>query len=479
MLIFLPLIAFSQDVNKQGIVSIKAQFTDRFLLDNGYNSAIVGQAVPVATYEQRVSNFIRSRVGFEYFLKKKFYFRLDLQHVNFFGLYPPLFQVNKADNEMVYQAYGELYFNEFFTFKAGKMPLKFGNGRILGERDWLPYGLTHNVVMLSYSSAFDFSLGTTYDLHNPLKVKDSMHEDAIMQFLLLESHIGNMTVNFLALNIFLPEVEYLYIPSADLLEKVNFNFVNQQTIGAYVDIGTRPVIIEAEAYYQMGRNPSDWITVDSLAQAGMTLEEFNNSHGTELSAGSSLGRKINAYMYSLKVSYVQEKISISAGYDYLSGDSYLQNAIDRNNVINAFTPLWGDFHKFYGSMDYFYANSWTDKYASQAVGLKDFYIILSGKLGKLDVSIASHYFDKAGSGYFLQNAEYHKLTSLGLEADLTLRYPLLKDRAGVFVAFSGMKPTASLIALENADQGQGKNFFYAIWFGINFRSLVYQLVNKQ
>ena len=70
------------------------------------------------------------------------------------------------------------------------------------------------------------------------------------------------------------------------------------------------------------------------------------------------GREVSALMGSVQVAYAFDKTwGVVASFDYLSGDK------GNGDKFKAFDPLYGTHHKFYGSMDYFYANLFVNGYA--------------------------------------------------------------------------------------------------------------------
>ena len=90
---------------------------------------------------------------------------------------------------------------------------------------------------------------------------------------------------------------------------------------------------------------------------------------------------IAAYMWAIKGAYaINQQVSLSAGLDYLSGQ-------DDSDKITAFNPLYGTHHKFYGTMDYFFALAYPsyglfDKHASLILKPND----------KLTLDLTYHYF---------------------------------------------------------------------------------------
>jgi len=75
------------------------------------------------------------------------------------------------------------------------------------------------------------------------------------------------------------------------------------------------------------------------------------------------GIKMNAYMYTVSATYLKGRISITPGYDVLSGNDI------NTETDEKFDPLYGTPHRHWGYMDYFYAGT-----SSPSGGLKNPYL---------------------------------------------------------------------------------------------------------
>ncbi len=121
------------------------------------------------------------------------------------------------------------------------------------------------------------------------------------------------------------------------------------------------------------------------------------------------GGKMNAYMYTVSATYMKGKISITPGYDVLSGDD-ASTATDEK-----FDPLYGTPHRHWGYMDYFYAGT-----SSPAGGLKNAYLNVKYALSAFTagVNFSLFYLDenmKKADGSYIDK-------SLGNELDVVLNY---------------------------------------------------------
>jgi Alginate export len=89
----------------------------------------------------------------------------------------------------------------------------------------------------------------------------------------------------------------------------------------------------------------------------------------------------SAYHYTLAVTYQKEKMSITPGYDVLSGNN-TNTAEDEK-----FDPLYGTPHKHWGYMDYFYAGT-----GSPAGGLNNAYLKIKYTSNAITLGLDLHHF---------------------------------------------------------------------------------------
>ena len=139
-----------------------------------------------------------------------------------------------------------------------------------------------------------------------------------------------------------------------------------------------------------------------------------------------------------------KKITLHAAYDYLSGNG------ENSTKENAFDPLYGTHHKFYGSMDYF-----TGK---QNLGLQD---IQAGITARVSPKVSLQ-----GTYHYLLTAE--KVAEdlgkgLGHEIDLQLTAKLMKD-VTLMAGYSFMCGTESMDVVKG---GYHKSWQDWAWISLN------------
>ncbi len=138
----------------------------------------------------------------------------------------------------------------------------------------------------------------------------------------------------------------------------------------------------------------------------------------------------NAYHYTVSATYQKGKISVTPGYDVLSGNDATTSEDEK------FDPLYGTPHKHWGYMDYFYVGT-----GSPAGGLKNPYLKLKYGGNALAAGVDFHLFSidkdmKKADGTFIDK-------KLGNELDFMLNYNMNKF-TNIELGYSIMNATNSM-----------------------------------
>lgn len=138
----------------------------------------------------------------------------------------------------------------------------------------------------------------------------------------------------------------------------------------------------------------------------------------------------SAYHFTAAVTYQKGKISVTPGYDILSGND-ATTATDEK-----FDPLYGTPHKHWGYMDYFYVGT-----GSPAGGLKNSYLKFKYTGNTLTAGVDFHLFSidkdmKKANGTFIDK-------KLGNELDFIVNYNMNKF-TNIELGYSMMKATSSM-----------------------------------
>jgi len=313
--------------------------------------------------------------------------------------------------------------------KIGRQQLAYDDQRLLGGLDWLQQGRRHDAAVLKIESS-KFALHTGFAFNQNKEAASGTKYNGTpagaypgnsnggthykgLEYLHAQRKLKSGSVSFLFL--------------ADQFNKYHNDVINnvttkvwdngswtRATTGLHATNSFKKLNLTASAYYQFGKN-------------------YN---GSEMSG--ALLSVVGLYNFS-------KNFTAGAGYDYTTG-----GAKDGKN--NAFDPLYGTPHKFWGLMDYFYvASGFGNK------GLSNIYLKSKLKAGKsLVVALDVHKFASATD---ITDASGKKLNrNFGTEADLVLNYPLTKY-IGFEAGYSHFWSTATLTApsVKNVANAQSNN----------------------
>lgn len=327
------------------------------------------------------------------------------------------------------QAWVQLRANNGLFAKIGRQELSYDDERVIGSDDWSMAPFTHDVLkmgwergghrlhaLLAYNqNAESVNGGTEYrNGDKPYRTMEALwyHYDA--------SRIP-FGASLLFVNMGLQS-------QLDSDPKATFQ---QQMLGTYLTYAPEKWKAEGSFYYQMGR--------------------------------SEYRAKISAWMISLKGEYYPtSQWSLNAGYDYLSGDPHYvvpeegSLGLIRHETINGFSPVYGEHHKFYGAMDFFYVSTY---YGGFSPGLQNAYVGFEyAPITQLTLDATYHYFATA------TKFEHHSRT-LGHELELSLSYKPL-DMLTISAGYSFMHGTETMEYLKRVNTD--RNLHWA-WLSLTVR----------
>lgn len=314
--------------------------------------------------------------------------------------------------------------------QMGRQVLAYDDERIIGSNDWSMASLSHDVLRLGYEgyghkahvilafnqNAENVSGGTYYSNGaQPYKLMHTLwyHYDVPkipLGVSLLFMNIGMQGGDENGLGANAPKNRY------------------QQLVGGFLSF--KPGILKAEAsyYHQMGRNE-------------------NNA-------------KIDAWMASIKTQLqISKKVGIVTGYDYLSGDDFFyvrsknKVGLPRHEVLRGFNPVYGSHHKFYGMMDFFYVQSFSDDFSP---GLQNLYAGATySPIKNLDLKATYHYMAITTK---LKELDM----TLGHDIDIEASYQFMKD-VQLSLGFSYMVGTVTMQRLKRVDESENLKWG---WFSL-------------
>ena len=362
-LLAIPTMMWAQDENE---INVDAQVRARAEYRNGYQQLRPEGAQPAFFINER------ARLGVGYQRGDGLSAKLSVQQVSVWGKYQ---QIEKSGDIMMNEAWGQLRFGENFFAKLGRQILSYDDERLFGELDWNVAGRSHDALKLGYENdmhKLHLILAYSQEEERLLGTKYSHTGQPYKHMQTLWYHYGNEEKPF-GISALFSNLGWEHNPSAE----GDARFM--QTLGAYVTYRPEKFDLQASVYYQTGKQ---YVTYN----------------------------KISAWMASVNAGFMpNEQWKFNLGYDYLSGED------GKGDTYNAFDPLYGTHHKFYGAMDYFYVTG------HRTLGLQDIQLgVTFTPTEKLAL--------KANGHYFLDGVKVDgKDQGLGAEVDLQLDYELMKD----------------------------------------------------
>lgn len=328
----------------------------------------------------------------------------------------------------LYEAWAQLTAKNGLFVKMGRQVLSYDDERIIGANDWAMAANSHDVLKFGYEgyghkvhAIFGFNQNAESITGGSLYTGDSykMMHTLWYHYDVPKIPIG---VSVLFMNIAMQGDEYNSDHYTDPRNRY------QQLVGGYLSYKPGRLSTEASYYHQLGRNEKNV--------------------------------KIDAWMASIRLRYqISRKLGVVTGYDYLSGDDYfvLRSkgglGLPQHKVFKFFNPIYGSHHKFYGMMDFFYVQAFSDTFSP---GLQNFYAGTSySPIKGLNMMARYHYLAMATS---LKDVS----KTLGHCIDFEASYQVLKD-AKVSLGFSYMASSETMERLKRVEENEDLKW---AWFSL-------------
>jgi len=359
--------------NKENEFSMGAQLRPRAEYRNG--------AIAPHADGADVAGFVTNRARLSMNYKRS---NLDLgfsaQNVGVWGQDQQI--VNLPGRFMLNEAWANLNLGDGFFMKLGRQTLSYDDERVLGAMDWNVSGRSHDALKLGYEDKQNKLHAIFAFNQNGENVSGTYYAAGAQPYKTMQTlwyqHIGSKMFNtsFLLMNLGL---ETGTAPKSDV------NYL--QTFGTNLSYQPTGFQFYGTIYLQTGKTVA--------------------------------GKDVSAYMGSINASYlVNPAWKITLASDYLSG-----NDGKDANKYKAFNPLYGTHHKFYGTMDYFYAG--TSFINGLNPGLWDNQLGLTFKTSpKVTLALAYHHFQTTTDVYA---GGVKQTRSLGSEWDFQLTWNVMKD----------------------------------------------------
>ncbi len=367
-------LAFAQHEHEIGTFSVKGQLRPRAEYRHGALYPIGENYKPTSF----ISNRARLNLGYNNgFLSMGF----GAQDVSVWGERPQIEGYPRTTG--INEAWAKIGSNGYFA-QMGRQQLTYDDDRILGTLDWNQAGRFHDALKLGYEDqTHKLHLILAYNQHGQQVNAGTYYAGGqpykTMQTAWYKYDAGALNASFLLMNL-----GFEGGTAGSIDEPSVAKTRNMQTLGANVNYKINDLGLFGSVYYQTGKTKA------------------NND--------------VSAYMFAAKAQYaITSNFSAALGIDYLSGQK------KDSEKVTSFDPLYGTHHKFYGTMDYFYASAFGNK------GLSDIYASLIFKpVNKLTVDLTYHNFTSAQYIYendVIQDPAVMN-SGLGSEFDLTLTYPI-------------------------------------------------------
>ncbi len=358
----------------------------------------------------------RSRLYFD-FKNEKMTFKLTLQDVRIWG---ETSQIYKSDNNLfnIYEAWGSYKISNVSAIKLGRQELNYDNARFLGNLGWAQQGRSHDLLKYEYSAenGISFHAGAAFNQEDvaanpePRRLTSTFYSGVnnykTMQFLWFNKKYEKSKFSLLLLNNGLQ----------DLADSSGVNF--SQTIGGYAVKQINKVKLESELYFQTGKDGA--------------------------------GRDVSAYLIALNATLKTGVLPITIGFDYLSGND------PGTTKNNAFNPLFGTNHKFYGLMDYFFVGN-----GHQNKGLVDIYLKTKLKTGEKS-SLSAHFHQFSSQAKILTEASEEMSSNFGTEIDLVFATKISPEMT-FHLGYSQLFGSESLEFIKGGDRKQINNWAWAMF----------------
>lgn len=378
-------------------LSFQGTYRPRTELRDGYRLMQTDQTKPAFFTSQR------TRLGLNY-RGDQYRFNIAVQDVRTWG---DVEQLKDHANLNVHEAWGAIDFSPDFTLKMGRQELVYDDQRLLGSVNWTQQARSHDAAVMQFNlSGTQFHIGGAYnqDAQNVLGNQYTLNNYKVLSYLWGHHNYGMFDISLLALS-----------DGFQVGDQTNFRY----TYGTYLKYGDENWNVTGTAYLQNGDDASR--------------------------------RNIAAYLLAGAAMFKTGIISLTVGYDYLSGGS----SSDSNPSRKAFNTLYATNHKFYGNMDYF-LNVPAD---TRGGGLQDLYLKSSLPLSdEVGAGIDLHHFSLAQEIADPINTGSTLTKGLGSEMDSHISYQFNDDvtlKAGYSVMFSSASLAHIQLKNDNLTQHWG------------------------
>lgn len=404
-----------------GQLTVSGQVRTRAEFRDGQGSPSVKDTVAAAFVSQRT----RLSVGYSAY---RFRIFATVQDVRVWG--QDASTINRVtadayDGLMLHEAWGEISLVDTgkvvrdFYLRIGRQELVYDDSRLLGNLDWLQQARRHDAALLKFDhKGWTAHLGVAYN-QNAERKSSTVYNGVPAGYAAGTNGIGalykSMQFLYMARRFAAGRVSLLFFK--DDFSKFHFAASDVEKKTPIYDKGVWSRFTSGVFYQGKPVEPVS-VTANAVYQGGHYRE----------------GTRLDEYLLSVFALYTPvTRVGVGLGADLTSGNA----GTDPARKYQRFDPLYGTPHKFWGTMDYFYA---ADGFGAN--GLTDLYIKTKyTPSDKFMVSLDAHRFVLP---HAVRNASGDQLGRyLGTELDLTCQYALTPS-VSVEGGYSAMLATSTL-----------------------------------
>ncbi len=445
----------------------------------------------------------RSRLTFNY-KWNRIIFQTSLQDVRVWG--QDASSISPADGSRlsVHEAWAEIALAnkkdssfkqsavDYFAVKIGRQELLYDDSRLLGNLDWLQQARRHDAIVfkllnkgwqVDLGAAFNqntdaFNYNGTY--YTPANVNPYVKDNhgnlvatpagliPIVNASGISSKTGTLSManapSTNALGQHYKALQFLYAAKTFNKTKLTALFIADEFSKYKLDsvktiAGTDTGYVFGRRYNQAGVNTR--FTTGLLATSVLDKKKaFTLNAGFYYQGGKDKeGLSLAGFTSTLSLTYIKNKFSYTAGWDYVSGN----DALSSSTTNHRFDPLYGTPHKFWGLMDYFYAGT-----GSPAGGLNNPFVKIkyTSSNKRFSSALDYHYFSLAKNQKDVSGNAISKY--LGSEFDFVNSYALNKVTT-VELGISYMAASKSMEYAKAITPGSSKLNASWVYLQINIK----------
>ena len=481
----------------QAQLTVTGQLRTRTEFRNGTGTLRLKEAKPAFFTSQR------SRISLQH-QWNQVTFRTTVQDVRVWGQDASTISSTDGNRLMVHEAWAEIVlankkdsaiarsFADYFSVKIGRQELLYDDSRLLGNLDWLQQARRHDAVIFrllqkgwqldlgaafnQHTAAFGYN-GTQYMPANvPSQVRNSQGHlvptpagmipvinsngnSAPSGTLALSGPVGTN-----GLNQHYKAMQFLYVAKTLGKARTSLLLVSDQFAKYTFDSITS--VVGSDTGYVYGRRYNQAGVHARFTGGILSAIPLDADNQWTLTAGAwyqwgkdKEGLELSAWTGTLALAYTQNKLSCTAGYDYVSGN----DAFTTSTVNHRFDPLYGTPHKCWGYMDYFYAGT-----GSPAGGLSNPYIRLryNGAGKRFTTGLDYHYFALANHQRNKAGNAVRKY--LGSEIDWVSTYELNKITT-LELGLAFLAASESMYYAKNMEPGSARRTAQWAYLQVNIK----------